>query len=749
MADLDDKDAETIPLEKLEGLATNVSPEKLREVQSIITQLMAQETRRSERSGASSPSTDASSPDLSQPKDIEGGTGAQNPSPSDSDPAIHSPSEKTKDNEKAKAKALKALHELIESCWSTTLAEQLGELCEPCRSLPLRPLTLGIVECPANLASKIARALKGETYEEALGVTCSTIVHDVETISKRKVSDTGSKMRSLVQSEMLNGNAVVLCAKGNLSPGVIAMASWTVRLEDVNPRILSFARLMRAKGHPLDLVDGTPFEDRWPSDRRVPYDRVKGVGGWLEGVLVAGKPIDEDTFGRLEDIVGKQIDVSPGIAPGGPRNFEDVPGLHPTTRSRLATLVARMRESTDSPPGILLCGPPGTGKTMLAGLVAKGTGRTFVETSATEWVAASHLGETLAMMRSKFAEAREKAPSILFIDELDTMGRRGGDDKNEQWTRMFINGLLECLQGLGGRGDVAVVAATNHLASIDPAIVREGRIGEHIEVPLPNRNGRREVLDFYLPEPLRKRVDTLLLADRVGPCSPAKIRALAEETILQAKGEATPEDLERALASMAGQLTKGHDPASLALPICSGLAGEAIMIALAYGDQAHIDGISSRPGLADLGRVSVTYRGRESAPSATVGDLRRRLHVAMAPAIARRIVAIKLAQSGRALQALDAFSPVTAGEQFVVQAQAENLVLTGHATMVMGSVFTKDAAVAVEVSNARKLVRRTLVRCEDALLLLTHALVRGNDIGAAELSELLGFDAASASSLPH
>ena len=728
MAEDGDKDGGFGPLERLMALTGGASPEQLQQLHVIVQSWLAAQ--------ATPPVPDKPDADATPP--------AGEPMASDALATevldVTKPAEGAAEPTKEEAlKARKALEAFYDPLWTRTLAEELAGACPACAALPLRPLTLGIVECQESFHERVAKALNGEATDDLVKFQYKTVVHDADALAKKKAYDTGAKLQAALRREMLSGNAVVLCTRGNLPPAVTAMASWTVRLEDVNPRILAFARLMRAGGKPLDMADGTPFEDLWPAERCVPYERIGGVCGWLWDTVQGGGIVTDAAMSRLEDVVATEVADGPGIAPGGPQGFDEVPGLHPRTRSRLGVLLRRMQAAMDNPPGILLVGPPGTGKTMLAGLLAKGTGRAFVETSATEWVAAGHLGDTLAMMRGKFAEARSRAPSLIFIDELDTMGRRGGGDHNEQWTRMFINGLLECLQGLGGRGDVAVVAATNHAHSIDPAIVREGRIGEHVEVPLPNRTGRREVLDFYLPGPLRERVDTLALADRVGPCSPAKIRALAEETVLQGRGDPTPDHLEQAFQAMAGQLAKGHDPERLALSVCSGLAGEAVMTALAYGTAARIDGISSKPGLADLGRVSVTH-ATEAAPSATAGDLRRLLQVAVAPGVARRLVASRTAKGPAPMLALEFFSPVAEAEQHLAYARAEAFLRSGVVPSALGQPWQQDQAADAVVATARKQVRKALVPCLDALVVLTDMLVRDGEVGPGDFARIVGFE---------
>jgi len=150
--------------------------------------------------------------------------------------------------------------------------------------------------------------------------------------------------------------------------------------------------------------------------------------------------------------------------------------------------------------GILLSGPPGVGKTIFSRALAATCNMELVPASYAKWQAKGHLGDFLKAMQASFAEAKTKAPSILFIDELDAFGDRAstGTSDNASYDIKAINGLLEQLDGLDGREGVVVVGACNHPDWIDAAITRPGRLDRHVRIPLPDLEARTGIFRMHL-----------------------------------------------------------------------------------------------------------------------------------------------------------------------------------------------------------------------------------------------------------
>ncbi len=150
--------------------------------------------------------------------------------------------------------------------------------------------------------------------------------------------------------------------------------------------------------------------------------------------------------------------------------------------------------------GILLSGPPGVGKTIFSRALAATCNMELVPASYAKWQAKGHLGDFLKAMQASFAEAKKKAPSILFIDELDAFGDRAstGTSDNASYDIKAINGLLEQLDGLDGREGVVVVGACNHPDWIDAAITRPGRLDRHVRIPLPDLEARTGIFRMHL-----------------------------------------------------------------------------------------------------------------------------------------------------------------------------------------------------------------------------------------------------------
>ena len=150
------------------------------------------------------------------------------------------------------------------------------------------------------------------------------------------------------------------------------------------------------------------------------------------------------------------------------------------------------------PKGVLMFGPPGTGKTMLARAVAARVKATFLKLAGSQLVQ-SYIGDGAKMVRDAFALAREKAPTIIFIDEIDAVGikRSGGDGSGGKEVQRTMLELLNQLDGFSSTDDVKVIAATNRADVLDPALLRSGRLDRKIEFPMPNEEGRAKILEIH------------------------------------------------------------------------------------------------------------------------------------------------------------------------------------------------------------------------------------------------------------
>jgi len=182
------------------------------------------------------------------------------------------------------------------------------------------------------------------------------------------------------------------------------------------------------------------------------------------------------------------------------------------------------------PKGALLYGPPGTGKTLLAKAVAKSTDATFIQVVGSELVQ-KFIGEGAKLVKEIFELARKKAPSIVFIDELDSLAATRmdtGTSGEREVNRTFMQLLAE-MDGFKHLDDVKIIGATNRLDILDPAIIRPGRLDRLIEVGLPNDEGRAEIFKVHSKRMNLKGINTKEIIANTGGFSGAEIRAMCTE----------------------------------------------------------------------------------------------------------------------------------------------------------------------------------------------------------------------------
>jgi len=220
------------------------------------------------------------------------------------------------------------------------------------------------------------------------------------------------------------------------------------------------------------------------------------------------------------------------------------------------------------PKGVILYGPPGTGKTLLAKAVANQTSATFLRVVGSELIQ-KYLGDGPKLVRELFRVAEEHAPSIVFIDEIDAVGTKRYDSNSggEREIQRTMLELLNQLDGFDSRGDVKVIMATNRIDSLDPALIRPGRIDRKIEFPLPDEKTKRRIFNIHTNKMTLSddvNIDEYILAkddlsgaDIKAICTEAGLMALRErrmkvtdedfkkskENVLYRKQEGTPEGL--------------------------------------------------------------------------------------------------------------------------------------------------------------------------------------------------------------
>ena len=249
-----------------------------------------------------------------------------------------------------------------------------------------------------------------------------------------------------------------------------------------------------------------------------------------KGIVLIG---DETDIIVREEPVKEEMLMLPQVS------YEDIGGLHEEIMKIREMIELPLKHpelferlGIDPPKGVLLYGPPGTGKTLIAKAVANESGATFITINGPE-IMSKFYGQSEENLRKTFEEAEKNAPSIIFIDEIDAIAPKR-EEVHGEVERRVVAQLLALMDGLESRGQVIVIGATNRPNALDPALRRPGRFDREIEIHVPDRDSREEILLIHTRGmPLAKDVDLKMLADVTHGYVGADLQALTREAAMR------------------------------------------------------------------------------------------------------------------------------------------------------------------------------------------------------------------------
>jgi transitional endoplasmic reticulum ATPase len=259
-----------------------------------------------------------------------------------------------------------------------------------------------------------------------------------------------------------------------------------------------------------------------------------------KGVVKITDMTEMEVQPKMPDTMKMEERVVPSVT------YEDIGGMKDITEKVREMIELPLRHpelferlGVEPPKGILLHGPPGTGKTLLARAVANESGANFISISGPE-VMSKWYGQSEENLRKIFEEAEKNAPTIIFIDEIDSIAPKREEVSGEV-ERRVVSQLLTLMDGLKKRGKVIIIAATNRVNAVDPALRRGGRFDREIEIPVPDREGRLEILNIHTRSMPLNKIDLNWLADITYGYVGADIEALTKEAAMSALRRVLPE----------------------------------------------------------------------------------------------------------------------------------------------------------------------------------------------------------------
>ncbi len=310
---------------------------------------------------------------------------------------------------------------------------------------------------------------------------------------------------------------------------------------------------------PAEKVVIAPSEAVPPLDERYLADALEGVpvtkgdnvmvpyfGGRLTFQVVGLSPVADAALitQRTVFVISEKGEALRGVPQV---TYEDIGGMKDEVRKVREMIELPLRHpeifeklGVEAPKGVLLYGPPGTGKTLLAKAVVNETNAHFIPISGPE-IMSKYYGESEARLREIFKEAKEKAPTIVFIDEIDSIAPKREEVIGEV-ERRVVSQLLSLMDGLEARGKVIVIAATNRHNALDPALRRPGRFDREIEIKVPDKKGRYEILQIHTRHmPLQQDVDLEKLASVSHGFVGADLEYLCKEAAMKTLRRILPE----------------------------------------------------------------------------------------------------------------------------------------------------------------------------------------------------------------
>ena len=303
-------------------------------------------------------------------------------------------------------------------------------------------------------------------------------------------------------------------------------------------------------GRRREQAFGDPFSDMFGSDMSELFGGAFGFGGFqnIKFVIVSTNPGQMCLITEKTELVlqSKGVEVSDEVASVPDVTYEDIGGLTEEVKKVREMVELHLKHpeifeklGIEPPKGVLMHGPPGTGKTLLAKAVANESEANFILLNGPE-IMSKFYGESEKKIRDIFEEAEKNAPSIIFIDEIDAIAPKREDVQGEV-ERRVVSQMLTMMDGLKNRGKVVVIGATNRPNSIDPALRRPGRFDREIEINVPDKDGRLNILKIHTRNMPLEKVSLDILAGKTHGFVGADIAALSKEAAMSVLRKLLPE----------------------------------------------------------------------------------------------------------------------------------------------------------------------------------------------------------------